>query len=127
MTEETPEQKNQAYLDDYREKVRRLHVLSSVAVRQFLGTREEGDPRVDYLVGLESFKNMANAQISCLLRLATLPHGVSQEDYLTVAAEELGKQVETMEQDLAVVGWNEDGTMKLDLQAHREKTKGWPL
>ncbi len=125
MAEETAEQK--AYLDDYHEKVRRLHVLSTHAVRQFLGTREEGDPRVDYLVGLEAFKNMANAQISCLLRLATEKLGVSQEDFLALAAEELGKQVETMQEDLAVIGWNEDGTIKLDLQAHLEKTKGWPL
>ncbi|KKM94725.1 hypothetical protein LCGC14_1195370 [marine sediment metagenome] len=125
MAEETAEQKD--YLDAYREEVRKLQVLSTHAVRQFLGTREEGDPRVDYLVALEAFKNMANAQISCLLRLATEKLGVSQEDFLAVATEELGKQVETMQEDLAVIGWNEDGTVKLDLQAHLEKTRGWPL
>jgi len=128
MAEQTVEQeKNQAYLEDYREMVRKLYVLSADAVRQFLGTRKEGDPRVEYLTGLEAFKNMANAQVSCLNRLATEKLGVSQEDFMTVAAEELEKQVKTMEKDLAVVGWNEDGTMKLDLQAHLKKTEDWPL
>jgi len=114
------------YMESYREMVRKLYVLSSAEVRQFLGTRPDGDPRVEYLAGLQSFQNMANAQISCLMRLVTEKLGVSEEDFLAVAAEEIGKQVQTMENELAVVGWNEDGTMRLDLQAHREKTKGWP-
>jgi len=123
MAEETSEEK-QAYLDNFREKVRRLHVLSGAAVRQFLGTREEEDPRVEYLTGLEVRTNMANVQLSSLLRLTTEKR--SPEDYPTMAAEELEKQVETMQEDLAVIGWNEDGTMKLDLQAHRKKTAKWP-
>lgn len=126
MAKVTEEQKDQAYVDDHREKVKRILVLSQEGVRQFLGTRAEGDPRVEYLTSLEASINMAQVQVASLRRLVTEKLGVSQEDLRTVAAEELDKQLTTMEEELAVIGWNADGTMKLDLQAHREKTQGWP-
>lgn len=127
MAEETKLSKEeQAYVDNWQVKVKRVLILSQEGGRQFLGTRDEGDPRVEYLTGLEAARNLAQVQIACLLRLVTEKLGVSQEDLRTVMAEEMEKQLTTMEEELGVIGWNQDGTMRLDLQAHAEKTKGWP-
>ena len=118
--------KSEQYMANYKELIGKLHTLSRMSVRQFLGTRQEGDPRVDYLTGLESFKNLANVQLSVLLRLATEKLGVKKEDFLAMSEDELKQQIASMAESLAVTGWNEDGTPILDLQAHLEKTASWP-
>lgn len=127
-TKEKKEQayKEQAYMDNYKEMLGKLHILSRMAVRQFLGTRDERDPRVKYLTGVESFKNLANVQLSVLLRLATEKLGVKKADFLAMSEDELKQQIASMEESLAVTGWNKDGTPVLDLQAHLERTKEWP-
>ncbi len=122
----TKEKKEQAYMDNYKEMLGKLHILSRMAVRQFLGTRDERDPRVKYLTGVESFKNLANVQLSMLLRLATEKLGVKKADFLAMSEDELKQQIASMEESLAVTGWNKDGTPVLDLQAHLERTKEWP-
>jgi len=113
------------YLEQYRGMVRKLQVLSQVATRQLMGSRSEGDPQAEYLTALEAFKNMANAQLDMLIRLA-VELGVARERMLEVQSEELQKQVTAMEQDLCVTGWNADGHPVFDLQAYRERTAGWP-
>jgi len=118
---------SEQYMADYKEMVSKLHILSRMSVRQFLGTRVDGDPRVDYLTSLESFKNLANVQLSVLLRLATEKLGIKTEAFLALSKDELSQQLKSMEESLAVICWNKDGTPKLDLQAHLKNTQGWPL
>jgi len=125
---ETKEQKeqNEAYMETYKKLVERLYWLSRFNVRQFMGTREEGDPRVDYLAGLESFKNLANSQLSGIIRILTMMLGDKKPEFLKIMEEELNNQLKALEDDIGVVTWADDGTPRFDLGVLREKTKGWP-
>ena len=125
---ETEEQKkqNEAYVETYKKLVERLYWLSRFNVRQFMGTREEGDPRVDYLAGLESFKNLANSQLSGIIRILTMMLGDKKPEFLKIMEEELNNQLKALEDDIGVVTWADDGTPRFDLGVLREKTKGWP-
>ena len=69
------DEENQALLDEYKKQAERLYFLSKFNIRQFLGTREEGDTRVTYLAGLEGFKNLANAQLAGIIRTLTMMLG----------------------------------------------------
>ena len=125
---ETKEEKeqNEAYMENYTKLVQRLYWLSRFNVRQFMGNREEGDPRVDYLAGVEGFKNLANAQISGIVRILTMMLGTKKQEFLKVMEEELTSQIKSMEEEVGVVSWADDSTPRFDLQVLREKTKGWP-
>jgi len=116
----------QKYVESYREMIKKLNTLSQIAVRQFLGSRPADDPRVVYLAGMETFRNLANAQLEVLVRLATEKLGVKREEFLQMSSEEMEKQVKAMEEDLRVSGWDNDGQPIFDLQAYRERTIGWP-
>ena len=124
-TKEQQEQ-NEAYMETYKKLVERLYWLSRFNVRQFMGTREEGDPRVDYLAGLESFKNLANSQLSGIIRILTMMLGDKKPEFLKIMEEELNNQLKALEDDIGVVTWSDDGTPRFDLGVLREKTKGWP-
>ncbi len=114
-------------LDEYRELLRKLTIMSQVAVGQFLGgSRPAEDPRVEYIRGLEAFKNVANAQISAFFRLATENLGVPSEEFIRVSCEELETQVKEMMEDFRITGWDDDGNPVFDLQSFRERTAGWP-
>ena len=117
---------NEAYMENYKQQVQRLYWLSKFNVRQFLGTRQDGDPRVDYLAGMESFKNLANAQISGVVRILTMMLGDKKQEFLKVMAQELAIQIKSMEEDVGIVGWSAEGSPQFDLAILREKTKGWP-
>lgn len=91
-----------------------------------MGTREDGDPRVHYLVGLESFKNLANAQLSGIIRFLNESKEGKKPDLFPIMAEELADHIKSMEEDLGVTGWTEEGHPQFDLQILKEKTKGWP-
>lgn len=123
----TRTKKQQAYLENYEKMVRKLHLLSRIYIRQFLGTRPEGDPRVDYLTGLEGFKNLANAQLSGVVRILTMMLGGKKQEFLDILEEELGKQIKAMEEDLAVTSWDAQGNPTFDLQVFRQRTATWPL
>lgn len=123
---ETSTGENEEYMANYKALVTKLCTLSRMNVRQFLGTRADGDPRVDYLAGVESFKNLANVQLQLLLGVVYALVGTKKPEVLKMMEDELGKQIEAMEESLAVTGWREDGTPILDLKAHLEKTQGWP-
>ena len=125
---ETKAQKeqNEAYLENYKQLVERLYWMSRFNVKQFMGTREEGDPRVGYLAGLESFKNLANAQISGIVRVLTMMLGDRKPEFLKIMEEELANQIKAMEEDVGVTEWADDGTPRFDLKVLREKTAGWP-
>lgn len=114
------------YLADYKGMVRQLTILSRIAARQLLGTRADEDPRLEYVAALESFKNLSNVQTSVLIRLVTEKLGVKREEFLELSREELAKQIEAMEQDLCVTGWDSSGNPVFNLQAYRERTAGWP-
>lgn len=122
----TQKKKVDEYMANYGEMTTRLLVLSQMNVRQFLGTRVEGDPRVAYLTQMEAFKNLADVQLSTLLEVVSNMFGSKGGELLKRFEEALSQQIASMEESLAVIGWNEDGTPILDLQAHLEKTKGWP-
>ena len=117
---------SEAYMENYKQLVQRLTFLSRFNVRQFMGTRQEGDPRVDYLVGLEGFKNLANSQLSGIIRILTMMLGDKKQEFLKIMEEELGNQLKSMEEDIGVVGWTDTGEPQFDLQVLREKTKVWP-
>lgn len=124
--EKKKEEEAQAYLDNYKGKVEHLYYLSRFNVRQFMGTRQEGDPRVEYLAGLEGFKNLANAQISAVVRAMTALLGDKKQEFMDIMAEELDSQLKAMEDEVGVTGWTADGQPQFDLTILREKTKGWP-
>jgi len=125
--EQTTKQKQyEAYMENYRTLVQHLQFLSSFNVREFMGTREDGDPRVHYLAGLEGFKNLANAQLSGIIRFLDESKDGKKTDLFPIMAEELAAHVKSMEEDLGVTGWNEEGHPQFDLQILKEKTKGWP-
>ena len=122
----TNQEELQKYVESYRKMVEKLNTLSRIAVKQFLGSRPADDPRVVYLAGMETFRNLANAQLEVLVRLATEKLGVKREEFLQMSNEEMDKQVKAMEEDLRVTGWDNAGQPIFDLQAYRERTIGWP-
>ena len=123
---EKQEQENEAYKENYKKQIQRLYFLSRFNVRQFLGTRPEGDPRVEYLTALESFKNLANAQITGMVHALTMIIGDKKQEFLDIMAEELDNQLKVMEDEVGITGWTAEGQPQFDLQVLREKTKGWP-
>jgi len=123
---EKQEKENEAYLEKYRQLVQRLTFLSRFNVRQFMGTRKEGDPRVDYLAGLEGFKNLVNSQLSGIIRILTMMLGDKKQEFLKIMEEELVTQLKSMEEDIGVVGWTDTGEPQFDLQVLKGKTAGWP-
>ena len=125
-TKKKQEAEDQALLDEYKKQAERLDFLSKFNVRQFMGTREEGDPRVAYLAGLEGFKNLANTQISGIVRIVTMMLGDKKQEFHKIMAEELANHVKSMEAEVGITGWTEDGKPKFDLAVLREKTKDWP-
>lgn len=125
-SEKKQEAESQALLDEYKKQAERLYFLSKFNVRQFLGTREEGDPRVSYMAGLEAFKNLANAQLGGIVRILTIMLGDRKSEFHKIMAEELGNHVKSMEEEVGVASWTEEGKPIFNLQILREKTKGWP-
>ena len=123
---EKQEKENEAYKENYKRQVQRLMVLSRFNCRQFLGTRPEGDPRVDYLAGLESFKNLVDSQLSGIIRVLTMMLGDKKHEFLKIMEEELDNHLKVMEEEVGITGWTEDEQPQFDLQVLREKTKGWP-
>jgi len=119
-------EQNEAYMENYKQQVQRLYWLSKFNVRQFLGTRQDGDPRVDYLAGLEGFKNLANSQLSSIIGILTMMLGDKKQEFLKVMEEELANQIKAMEEDIGVVGWTDNGEPQFDLAVLRERTRGWP-
>ena len=123
---EKQEKENEAYLENYKQMIQRLYFVSRFNVRQFLGTRPEGDPRVEYLTVLEEFKNLANAQIAGVVRAMTMMLGDKKQEFMKIMEEELGNEIKSMEEELGVIGWTEEGQPQFDLAVLREKTKGRP-
>jgi len=123
---EKQDKENEAYLENYKQLVQRLTFLSRFNVRQFMGTREEGDPRVDYLAGLEGFKHLVNSQLSGIIRVLTMMLADKKQEFLNIMEEELVNELKSMEEELGVTGWTEDGQPQFDLQVLRERTRGWP-
>lgn len=113
-------------LADYRERAGKLGRMSHVQVRQLMGTQEPGDPRVEYLAGNQFYINLANTQLASLLRVVTDVLHIDPGKFMAIQAEELDKQISLLEEDLCITGWSSEGEPIFDLQAHRERTEGWP-
>jgi hypothetical protein len=123
MSKKIETKKQEDFLENYRSQVNRLQVLSRLAIRQFLGTRPDGDPRVDYLANLDAFKNLANVHLEVMMELVIKK---SKDDFLKLQGEHLAMQVKAMEQDLCVTGWDNLGNPIFDLPRYMERTKLWP-
>lgn len=126
MGKKSEQYKDEAYVANYKEMVKKLQVLSRVAVRQFLGTRPDGDPRLEYMANIEAFVNLANVQLEVLLGLTVQKLGIPREDYLKAQTTSITTQIQTMEKDLAVKSWDQSGNPVFDLQAYLERTALWP-
>jgi len=126
MSDKDEKTKTEAYMGEYMAMVRKLQVLSRMACRQLLGIRPDGDPRLEYLAGLETFKNMANAQLEVVMELVIRKLGISKEDFLKLQREKLASQIKAMEEDLCVTGWDKQGNPLFDLPRYVERTKSWP-
>ncbi len=109
-------------LSTYREKALKLSKVSLVQVRQLMGTQPAGDPRVEYLAGIQCSNNLVNAQLAALLRV--LP--IDGEKFMAILAEELDKQLLDIEKDLCITGWSPESEPIFDLAAYRKRTEGWP-
>lgn len=125
-TKQEDKDRQAQYLENYGEMVRKVQVLSRLGIRQFIGTRPDGDPRAVYLTGLETFRNLANVHLEVITALAIKKLGVSRDDFLKLQAEELANQVKVMEEDLAVKSWDQAGNPIFDLPAYMKRTIGWP-
>jgi hypothetical protein len=126
MSKKDREKKEQALLEEYRNMVKKLRALSKISVRQFLGSRADGDPRVEYLTEIEAFKNLANVYFEVIMGLTFTKLGVSKEEYLKINCEQLSNQLKTMEQDLCITGWDQQGNPLFDLVRYAERTSNWP-
>ena len=119
--------KDRDYVDNYKAEAEKIYALSRFAATQLLGERPAGDPRLDYMAGLEAFKNLANAQLSALTHLIQELMGDDKEAHFReIQQRELARQVESMKDDLCVTGWTEEGAPIFNLPALRERTKNWP-
>lgn len=118
--------KDRAYVDNYRAAAEKLYVLSRFATRQLLGERPADDPRVEYIAGLEAFKNLANAQISGIIHILNEVMGDKESHFREILQRELARQVKSMEEDFCVTGWTEEGAPIFNLQALQERIKKWP-
>jgi len=126
MAKKSEQYKNEAYVVNYKEMTRKVGVLSRISVGQFLGTRPEGDPRVDYLAAAECTKNLVNVQVQALLNMAVTKLGIPREEFMQVMAEEMDKYLKAIETDLCVTGWDDKGNPILNLKAYAERTRLWP-
>lgn len=126
MSKKDQEKKELALLENYRDMVGKLRCLSKISVRQFLGSRAEGDPRVDYLTDLEAFKNLANVHLEVIMELIIHKLGVTKEEFLKAQSDHVTKQVEFMEKDLCVTGWDQQRNPLFDLARYAERTAKWP-
>lgn len=126
MRKKDGKQQKQDYLENYRNMVQRLQVLSRLAVRQLIGTRANDDPQAEYVAGLEAFKNLANVHLEVIMELAIKKLGISKDDFLKLQGEQLANQIKAMEQDLCVTGWDDNGNPIFDLVAYAKRTVRWP-
>lgn len=116
----------QAYLENYTRLVQRLVKISNFNTQQFLGTRPEGDPRVEYLASMEAFKNLANAQIGSIMRVLSMMLSDKKAEFHKIMEEELSSMLSNMEEAVGITGWNDNGEPQFDLQKLKEKTGHWP-
>ncbi len=127
MSKKTDIKKSSEYMDKYRENIRKLQVLSNLSTQQFLGSLTDVDPRKQYMLGLETFKNLANVYFEVIAEILLMKLGVPKEDYLQLMDESLNKQIKAMEQDLCVTNWDKQGNPIFDLPRYSERVKTWPV
>ena len=124
MTIMAKKDKTQEYLDRYNEMLPKLYEVSRMAARQFVGSDES--PQAQYIVNLEIFKNLAETRVSALNSLV-IELGLTTETFLKLSCEELEKRVKTMEEELAIRGWDDEGNPVLNLEEFKERTEEWPV
>jgi hypothetical protein len=126
MAKKQVEKQNEALLGTYKQMLEKLKVLSKISARQFLGTRADDDPRLVYLTDLETFKNMANVHIEVIMEFIIKKLKVTREEFLKAQTDLISSQVATMETDLCVTGWDQQGNPLFDLAKYAERTRTWP-
>ncbi len=127
MAKKDKKEKKPDFMIGYRENIRKLQILSRLATQKFLGSRPAGDPRQDYLLGIEAFKNLSNVYLEVIMELMISTLGIPKEKFLELMEKKLGEQVKSIEQDLCVTSWDAAGNPIFDLKKYAEKTKTWPV
>ena len=127
MGKGSDEKSHEDLVATYKLQVLKLTVLSKVAVRQFMGTRPDGDPRVEYLTNMETFKNLSNVYLEVMMDLISTKLGIPKEAVLKAYHDQLAVHIETLEKDLCVTSYDPQGNPVFDLPSYREMTKEWPV
>lgn len=118
--------KVQGYLDRYTVTARKIAAISRIHSRQFIGTRAEGDPRLTYLVELETTLNILSAQVEVLTTLVTTKLGLNPDVFMKCTEEILESTLTRLQQPLAITSWDEQGNPIFDLVKYKEVTALWP-
>lgn len=118
------------FMGIYRENVQKLLKLSLIQSRQLMGSLPATDPRMQFVSDLQGQLHLANAQILATMHVLQEILRVLKDDLQIKQTEiqllELKNQIEVMEKDLCVTGWDPNGEPILNLQEYRKRTEGWP-
>lgn len=125
QAEEVTKQSQELILK-YTENARKMMELSRIHARQFMGMRNENDPRLRYLIELDSMMNMLQSQVEVLTTLVTTQLGVDKLDYLKCAEQVMANSLKRMQDSLGITGWDEAGSPLFDLAKYKEVTSLWP-
>jgi hypothetical protein len=116
----------QDLLNGYMDMASKIQQLSRLSIREFLGTRPDNDPRVHYLSELETFRHLANVNLTVVMELTIKALGITQADYLKIQNQKLAELLTELQNNLGVTGWDEVGQPLLDLVKYSERTASWP-
>jgi hypothetical protein len=107
MTKQRDEQKGAAgEVARYQELYDRVCRVSALGVGRLFATR---DPRVQFIRGLEDGRVLSRVELNALTRLLTDHLGVDPEVWLRYLNEELEAELQRMEKENGVAGYDDQG------------------
>lgn len=115
-----------SYITAYADIAEKMTKISRIRARMFLGLRNENDPRLLYLVELESLIQVTVAQTEALATVVCGLLGPGNTEYMKVAQEAMTKALERMQNALGITGWDAEANPMLDLEKYKEVTANWP-
>lgn len=116
----------QGYMKAYTEIAAKMTQVSRIRARMFLGVRQENDPRLLYLVELETLVQVTVAQTEALATCVSMLLGPGSTEYMLAAQETMTKALERMQNVLGITAWDESGDPIFDLAKYKEVTQNWP-